>query len=118
MASNGRSKGQMQEFLDKVRRTAKKRIIYTEHALDEMNAEEEVISPGEVKQVVFAGEIMEDYPEDVRGHSCLMLAFTEKGRPVHVVCTPKEDYLGIITSYVPTEEKWEADFRTRKREEG
>jgi hypothetical protein len=113
----GRSKGQMQEFLDEVRRAAGKRIIYTEHALNKMNAEEEVISSGEVRQVVFEGEIIEDYPEDVRGHSCLMLAFTEKGRSVHIVCAPKKDYLGIITAYVPTEEKWEADFRTRKREE-
>ncbi len=71
-----------------VRRAAGKRIIYTEHALDKMNAEEE------------------------------MLAFTEKGRPVHIVCAPKEDYLGIITAYVPTEEKWEADFKTRKKKEG
>jgi len=28
-------------FLEEVRKTAGKKIIYTEHALDEMNAEEE-----------------------------------------------------------------------------
>lgn len=117
MADVARDKEQRQAFLDKVRGAAEKRIIYTEHALNEMNAEEEMISKGEVRQVIFEGEIIEDYPEDVRGHSCLMLAFTEKGRPVHVVCAPKEEYLGIITAYVPTEEKWEADFRTRKRKE-
>jgi len=117
IADVGRGKGQTQGFLDEVRRAAGKRIIYTEHALNEMNAEEEMITRDEVRQVIFEGEIIEDYPEDVRGHSCLMLAFTEKGRPVHVVCAPKEDYLGIITVYVPTEEKWEADFRTRKRKE-
>lgn len=111
------SKRQTQEFLDKVRRATGERIIYTEHALDEMNTEEEMISKDEVRQVIFEGDIIEDYPEDVRGHSCLMLAFTEKGRPVHVVCAPKEGYLGIITVYVPTKEKWEDDFRIRKMKE-
>ena len=103
------------DFIEEVREAAKKGIIYTEHALDEMNAEEEIITPEEVREVIFKGEILEDYPEDVRGHSCLMLGFSHKGRPIHVVCAPKEDYLGIITAYQPTEEKWEKNFRTRKR---
>lgn len=110
------SKEQIQDFLRKVRGAAEKGIIYTEHALNEMIAEAEVISKDEVRQVIVEGEIIEDYPEDVRGHSCLMLAVTKKGRPVHVICAPKEDYLGIITVYVPTKERWETDFKTRKKE--
>lgn len=101
-------------FLEEVRKTAKKRIIYTEHAVDEMNTEEEIISTKEVSQVIFQGEVIEDYPEDKRGHSCLIFAMTDKGRPVHVICSPKEEYLGIITAYVPTEDKWEKTFKTRK----
>jgi len=54
-----------------------------------MNAEEEIITPEEVREVIFKGEIIEDYPEDVRGHSCLMLGFSHKGRPIHVVCCSK-----------------------------
>jgi len=42
---------------------------------------------------------------------------TDKGRPVHVICSPKEEYLGIITAYVPTEDKREKTFKTRKRGE-
>ncbi len=113
-----RGKRQAQRYLNEIRRAAKKKIIYTEHALNEMHAEEEMITKDKVRQVIFEGEIIEDYPMDIRGHSCLMLAFTEKIRPVHVVCAPKGDYLGIITAYVPTDEKWEADFKTRKRKEG
>lgn len=52
------------EFLRIVRQTAEKRIIYTLHALDEMNAEDE--------------------------------------------------YLAIITVYIPSLEKWESDYRTRR----
>ena len=67
----------------------------------------------EVREVVAQGEIIEDYPEDVRGHSCLMFGVARAGRPVHVVCAPKERYLGIITVYVPSEPKWKGDFKTR-----
>lgn len=105
-------------FLEEVRKTGEKKIIYTEHALDEMNAEEEIISKDEVRQVIFQGEIVEDYPKDKRGHSCLIFAMTHKGRPVHAICSPKEEYLGIITVYVPTEDKWENNFKTRKGGKG
>lgn len=102
-------------FLDEIKESARKKIVYTEHALDEMNAEKDIISTDEIRQVIFKGEIIEDYPEDKRGHSCLMFSYTSKGRPVHVVCSPKKEYLGIITAYVPTLDKWQEDFKTRRR---
>jgi hypothetical protein len=73
-----------------------------------------MISSEEVREVIVEGEIIEDYPNDVRGHSCLMLGVTHSGRPVHVVCAPKEQYLGIITVYSPSGLKWEEDFKTRR----
>ena len=80
----------------------------------------------EVQEIIFAGEIIEDYPEDVRfahrrlrltvrGHSCLMSGKTSAGRIVHVVCAPKVDYLAIISAYLPSPDKWEVDLRTRRR---
>jgi hypothetical protein len=47
-----------------VRDAARKRILYLPHALDEMNAPDELITPNEVRAVIFEGEIIEDYPED------------------------------------------------------
>ena len=38
-----------------------------------------------------------------------------QGQPVHVVCSPKEDYLAVITAYLPDEAQWLAGFRERKR---
>ena len=76
-----------------------------------------MITKQEVRTVIFKGEIIEDYPEDVRGHSCLMFAFSKKGRPIHVMCAPKADYLGIITVYIPSPDKWEPDFKTRREQE-
>ena len=32
----------------------------------------------------------------------------------HVVCSPKEDYLAIITAYLPDPEQWEDNLRKRK----
>ena len=102
------------EFLRILRQAAEKRIIYTLHALDEMNAEDELITKDEVRFVIFDGEIIEDYPEDKRGHSCLMLGTPNNKRPVHIVCAPKDEYLAIITVYIPSLEKWESDYRTRR----
>ena len=72
-----------------------------------------MIRASEVRAVVEAGEIIEDYPEDVRGHSCLMLGRGGGNRAIHVVCSPKEDYLAVITAYLPDPDEWAEDFRGR-----
>jgi len=105
----------MEHFLEKVREVAAKRIVFTEHALEEMNLEGEIISPDEIKEVIFTGLIVEDYPSDKRGHSCLMFYHTYKGRPLHIVCAPRPDYLGVITAYVPTLDKWLEGFIIRRK---
>ena len=63
--------------------------------------------------MIAEGEVIEDYPEDARGHSCLILGFGNEGRPIHVVCSAKEDYLAVITGYLPDEEEWSGDFKVR-----
>jgi len=73
-----------------------------------------MISRQEVRTVVEHGEIIEDYPDDVRGHSCLMLGFGYEHRPIHVVCAPKGDYIAIIAAYLPNPDEWSADWRVRK----
>jgi hypothetical protein len=60
----------------------------------------------DVAQAIIAhGEPIEDHPEDGRGNG---------HRESHVVCSPKEDYLAVITAYLPSEDEWERDLRTRK----
>ena len=73
-----------------------------------------MISPAEIDAVIAAGELVEDYPEDVRGHSCLLLGAGDGGRPIHVVCSPRPDYLAVITAYIPHSDQWSADFKERK----
>ncbi|HEY7359129.1 MAG TPA: DUF4258 domain-containing protein [Ktedonobacterales bacterium] len=68
--------------------------------------------------------IIEDYPQDPRGPSCLLLALVN-GRPIHtVVAYPAKRHatsMGIsavaviITVYRPDErpQEWSADYQTR-----
>jgi hypothetical protein len=73
-----------------------------------------MISAGDVRAVIASGEVIEDYPEDARGHSCLILGVGSGARPIHVVCAPKEEYLAIITAYIPSTEEWDLTYRTRR----
>jgi hypothetical protein len=52
-------------------------------------------------------KIIEDYPNDPRGPSCLILGFTKQNRPIHVVCGIGEpETLVIITLYRPDPNQW------------
>lgn len=105
----------MQEFIQIVRASAEKRILFTPHAILQMSRPERMITSQEIRSVIEHGSIIEDYPEDVRGHSCLVLGSGTFGRPIHVVCSPKGEYLAMITAYIPNKEDWSQDFKTRKR---
>ncbi len=72
------------------------------------------ISPDEIRQVILSGEIIEDYPEDKYGPSCLIYGITEKGRILHVQCSFNPVW--IITAYDPTlnPDDWETNFKTRR----
>lgn len=103
------------EIIELIRKSAKKRILFLPHAVRQMSRAERMISTSEVRHVVENGELIEDYPEDTRGHSCLILGFGDEGHPIHVVCSLKEDYLAIITAYLPDPNQWEDNFRKRKK---
>jgi hypothetical protein len=102
-------------FIDEVRRISSIRLLFTRHALDQMIQPDRLITKEDVISVVNSGEIIEDYPEDSRGHSCLMLGEGVDGRKLHVNCAPKMDHLVIITAYVPNLEEWDEEFRKRRR---
>lgn len=56
-------------------------------------------------------KIIEQYPNDPRGESCLTVGFSPDGIPVHIVCgrNPLE-HLVIITVYIPTMPKWKDPY--------
>jgi Domain of unknown function (DUF4258) len=67
--------------------------------------------------IIEHGELLEEYPNDPRGKSCLVLGFVGS-RPLHTVLgwtTMKgesQKMLRLITVYTPTAPKW-TDPRTR-----
>jgi hypothetical protein len=104
-----------QEFLACVREKAEEKLLFLPHAVRQMTHPDRMISTADVRKVIFEGEIVEDYPEDARGHSCLLLGYGGENRPIHVVCAPKDDYLAVITAYVPKGDQWLGDFKTRRK---
>jgi hypothetical protein len=58
-------------------------------------------------------ELLEDYPEDPRGHSHLVLGLTRAGQAIHAVCAVHEGVLVIVTVYRPDPKLWQ-DYRVRK----
>ncbi len=51
----------------------RKKLPFLPHVVRQMSRPDRMISVEEVRRVVLRGEIIEDYPEDARGHSCLIL---------------------------------------------
>lgn len=102
------------DFRSLVRQKAQARLLFLPHAVRQMNHPERMIRPAEIEKAVMDGVLIEEYPEDARGHSCLILGYGDEDRPIHVVCAPKDEYLAIITAYLPDVTRWSDDFRTRR----
>jgi len=103
-----------ENIFDLVKKGAAKRILFLPHAVRQISKPDRMILTKDIRYVIENGEIIEDYPKDTRGHSCLIFGFYEN-RPIHVVCSPKEEYLAIITAYLPNTKEWNNDFKTRKK---
>jgi hypothetical protein len=81
---------------------------FSQHALDQ--SIQRRISVAELRQAIAVCEILEDYPDDKYGPSCLLLGLTSSGRPIHVHCSyPSRPLLKIITLYEPDPALWESN---------
>lgn len=83
----------------------------SEHAHRER--QEEQITTEEIEQTLLKGSIIEEYPNDPRGPSCLI--GRKDNRPIHVVCGFRDERLLIVTLYVPKSSTW-IDWKTRAKE--
>src|SRR5437870_4395026 len=97
-------------IIDDIRAAAGKHLLFLPHAIRQMARPDRMITVDEISNVVSTGEAIEDYPNDPRGHSCPLLGTGESGRAIHVLCSPKLDYLAIITAYLPDPLQWSADL--------
>lgn len=84
------------------------------HALKQMDARG--IRASAVLEALRTGEVLEDYPLDPRGASCLVLGHHAE-QALHVVCGTRDkgSKLVVITVYRPEPPRW-IDERTRGRD--
>jgi len=91
---------------------AHEQFEFSKYAVDQTILRE--ISVREIREAVTTGEIIEDYPDDKFGPSCLVLGFSKQERPIHIQCSyPSRPVVKIITVYEPDPESW-IDFRQRR----
>lgn len=72
--------------------------------------QEEQITIEEIETTILKGGIIEEYPNDPRGESCLVAS-----RNLHVVCGFRKERLLIVTNYRPKPPTW-IDYKTRAKE--
>jgi len=89
-----------------------KSIIWSVHILRRL--QERGIFRKDVVNAILTGEIIEQYPDDKPYPSCLILGESDKGYPLHVVCSTDGETVKTITAYYPNSEKFLSDNRTRK----
>ena len=72
------------------------RFEYSQHAVDQSIIRHIAVS--ELREAIAHSEIIEDYPYDKYGPSCLILGFTHRHRPLHIQCSyPSRPLMKIIT---------------------
>ncbi len=88
----------------------KDQIFFTEHAVRQM-AKRNIIDE-DVFEIISSGKIIEEYPADKYGPSCLIYGQTVNDRQLHIVCSlpPR---VRIITVYQPDPAEW-IEYQRRK----
>ncbi len=85
---------------------------FSKHAVDRSIIRK--ISVQEIREVLRVGEIIEDYPDDKYGPSCLIFGMTDNKRPIHIQCSyPIRPIVKVITVYEPDSARW-IDFKVRR----
>ena len=102
--------------IEKIRRKIREgRYEFTAHAQQERL--EDDLDIAEIEAAILDGEVIEEYPNDPRGPSCLVTGYVGT-RPIHVVLgwarqqAELEQMLRVVTVYIPQPPKWK-DHRTR-----
>lgn len=89
--------GSEKDIVKFIRKSIKKRdYLIKKHARE--RASVRGISMHEVREALLSGEIVENYPEDKRGHSCLVEGSC-KNEKIRIVCGISTEILAIITVF-------------------
>jgi hypothetical protein len=86
---------------------------FSRHAFK--RAIERDINETEIRQAGNEARIIEDYPDDKYAPSCLLLGFTQSGRPLHIQASYADSpMVKIITLYEPDETEWANNYSERR----
>jgi hypothetical protein len=87
-----------------VSRVKEGQYFFSQHADEERMNDNLLVS--EIEESIISGSILESYENDPRGNSCLLVGFTQQGKPIHTVCGQSGETLVLITVYIPTPPKF------------
>ena len=72
----------------------------------------------EIQAAFASGLVIEDYPDDKYGASCLISGITQENRPVHIHCSyPSRSLIKIVTVYEPDSLRWDDNFTKRRKDD-
>jgi Domain of unknown function (DUF4258) len=100
-------------LIDEIRgRVGRGDFEFSQHAVDQAIIRH--ISVQELREAIAGGEVIEVYPDDKYGPSCLIFGMTRVGRPIHVQCSdPSRPIVKLVTVYEPDPAIW-IGFRVRR----
>ena len=104
------------EILKAIRRKIRAgQVEFSQHATDQSIIRG--ISMQDFRDAMERSEVIEDYPQDKYGPSCLILGFTLSQRPLHIHCSyPMRPIIKIITLYEPEPSRW-IEFKVRRQDD-
>ena len=95
---------------------AEGQVRISEHGYDELA--EDDLTARELLASVTDAELVEDYPDYGKGPCVLLLQRDKGGGPIHTVWGIPAGHTApavLVTAYRPAPERWEADFRRRRK---
>jgi Domain of unknown function (DUF4258) len=105
----------MPELIEEIRqKIANNQFEFSKHAVDQSILRG--IRVQEVREAIATGQIIEDYPDDKYGPSCLINGLTQENRYIHIQCSyPTRSLIKIITLYEPDSNQWSDNLSKRRK---
>jgi hypothetical protein len=104
----------MTSLIEEIRQKfSNEQFEFSKHALDQSILRQ--IQVQEIRDAIANGQVIEDYPNDKYGPSCLISGLTPDQRPIHIQCSyPSRLLVKIITLYEPDSQRWNTNFTKRR----
>lgn len=100
--------------IDELRKiNSAKHYAVTEHA--KIRLSERGIKLKDIINCVENGEIIEQYEIDKPLPSCLVFGLSINNDYLHAVVSTDGNFIYLITAYYPDSQKWNSDYKTRRK---